>query len=255
MPLTHWVPCGAFQVLMKTPKNLLLSGVALGLASCGAIKNVQQPLSDNGSFDPLSGPGNQSSSSSRSSNLNASSGVSFTPGQWIETSMPNSAFFKVIPKGDATADKVLQVGAPLKYISTQGSYVKVELDSGDVGYVPEIMVTDRAAAASLPNIPPPIVPDAPPIPDEDGFVPVAPGEIPGATLPVPSPSSTVPGTPSVESTLPEVPSTPAVPEVPATPDVPKVDVPSIPEVPKTDTLPVPKTPDVPAPPKVDGVTD
>lgn len=113
--------------------------------------------------------------------------------------MPNSTFFKAIPKGDATADKVLQVGAPLKYISTKGSYVKVELESGDVGYVPEIMVTDRATVSAIPDIPPPIVPDAPPIPDEDGFVPVAPGEIPGSTLVIPPPKSTELGAPAVEA--------------------------------------------------------
>ncbi|MEN8695337.1 MAG: hypothetical protein ACN4GG_03595 [Akkermansiaceae bacterium] len=201
---------------MKPPKYLLLSGAALGFVSCGAIKNVQLPLGDQGSFDPLSGPGNHSSSSSSSSNLNAASSARFTSGQWIETSMPNSTFFSSIPKGDASADKVLQVGAPLKYISTKGSYLKVELDSGDVGYVPEIMVTDRAATTSLPTIPPPIVPDAPsaPVPDDDGFVPIPPGEISGATLPIPPPSSTVPGTPAA-----------------------------------------PTAHDLPVPPKVDGVTD
>ncbi|MGC6425660.1 MAG: hypothetical protein ACON5H_01540 [Akkermansiaceae bacterium] len=188
---------------MKTAKYLLLSAAALGLASCSAIRNVQQPFGNGGLFDPLSGPGNQSSSSS-DSQFNATSGVSFTPGQWIETSMPNSTFFQVIPNREATADKVLQVGTPMKYISTTGSYVKVELDSGDVGYVPEIMVTDRASLAVLPDIPPPIAPDAPPVPEEDGFIPIAPVESPGATLPIP---------PASESTLPGVPETPTPPKV------------------------------------------
>lgn len=142
--------------------------------------------------------------------------------------MPNSTFFREIPKGDATADKVLQSGSPLKYISTKGSYVKVELDSGDVGYVPEIMVTDRLAMPDIPSIPPPLAPVVPPNVDDDGFAPITPGDGSNFSLPTPPP----PSAPEVSS----VPEAPALPEVPAAPELPSA-------------------PSVPAPPTVDGVTD
>ena len=68
--------------------------------------------------------------------------------------MPNAFFFRSIPKGNARADKVLAVATPLKVVSSKGAYVKVELDSGDVGYVPEIM----GAPSGTGIAPPPEVP-------------------------------------------------------------------------------------------------
>lgn len=230
MPLTHSSPYDALIRSMKTSSYLLLMGAALGLASCGAIKSVQKPLGE-GSFDPLKGPGSQSSSTS---SLAPTSGVSLPPGQWIETSMPNSTFFREIPKGDATADKVLQSGSPLKYISTKGSYVKVELNSGDVGYVPEIMVTDRLAMPDIPSIPPPLVPVIPSNIDDDGFAPITPGDGSNFDLPTPPPpAGAISDVPAIDPTLPEIPAVPAAPTAPE----------------------LPAAPNVPAPPTVEGVTD
>lgn len=138
--------------------------------------------------------------------------------------MPNSTFFRVIPKGDATADMVLQAGSPLKYISSKGFYVKVELDSGDVGYVPEIMVTDRLATPDIPSIPPPLLPAAPSDVDNDGFAPIAPGEAPNFGLPTqPLPAGVIPDAPSTNPTLPEIPAAPELPSVPSVPVPPTVD--------------------------------
>ena len=61
--------------------------------------------------------------------------------------MDNTAFFKNRPKGDADADKLLVRGTSMKVISTADSYVKVELDSGEVGFVPSVMLEDPNAAA------------------------------------------------------------------------------------------------------------
>ena len=186
---------------MRSSSYLLLCGAALGLASCNAISSIQKPLGM-GIFDPLKGPGSQSDAAEEP--FAPFLAVSYTPGQWIETSMPNSTFFRAISKGDATADKVLQVGTPLKYISTMGSYVKVELDSGDVGFVPEIMVTGRVAVEDVPIIPPPLAPLEALASPEDGFVPIAPGERPDFDDP------SLPPVVPESATLPEAPAPPRV---------------------------------------------
>lgn len=67
--------------------------------------------------------------------------------------MANSTFFKQIPKGNATADQVLGAGTPMKVITAQGTYVKVELESGDIGFVPEMMVATQAVPSDVPIVP------------------------------------------------------------------------------------------------------
>lgn len=104
---------------------------ALGLAACG---NLTGPISSSGGdFDPLRAPGS-------SNTINLSPGSTFVAGQFVSASMDNTAFFRARPKGDGDADKLLSRGTSMKVISTSGSYVKVELDSGEVGFVPAVML-------------------------------------------------------------------------------------------------------------------
>jgi hypothetical protein len=155
--------------------------------------------------------------------------------------MANAAFFGEIPKGNARADKVLPVATPMKVVSTKDTYVKVELDSGEVGYVPEIMVAARGNTTE-----PVAIPDYGPIP---------PPVDPALSAPGTQPSAVPNGTPPTP-----VPRTDPAPEVPGVP-VPPVPVPAEP----TPPTPVPATPDrAPAPtpikpgavpPTVPGVTD
>lgn len=72
--------------------------------------------------------------------MNLSSASTFSAGQFVNASMNNTAFFRTRPKGDGDADKLLSRGSSMKVISTSGSYVKVELDSGEVGFVPAVML-------------------------------------------------------------------------------------------------------------------
>jgi len=220
---------------MTSPSLLTLGGLALALASCGSLKNLNQPLSGNGNFDPLSSPG---SSSTGSSAIAAPTSASYKPGQWVETSMPNATFFRSIPKGNARADKVLAVSTPLKVVSNKGTYVKVELDSGDVGYVPEIMVIERGNPGEVPVTDP-----TTPIP-EFGSVPppVDPSDISGDGLAPP------PVVPSIPPPVPEVPAVPDLPALPDAPPLPEVETPPVPEN-------VPTVPDVAPPPEVPGITD
>ena len=92
-----------------------------------------------GDFDPLRAPGSNSSAT-------ASSGPVFSAGQFVRASMDNTAFFKARPNGNADADKLLTRGTSMKVVSNSGSYLKVELDSGEIGFVPSVMAEDPKAA-------------------------------------------------------------------------------------------------------------
>lgn len=152
---------------MKSSTMLPLAA-SLSLVGCGQmVSNLQQPITSD--YNPLDGP---SAPSLRNKSFQPT-GPTFKPGEWVETAMPNSTFFYKIPKGNATADQVLGKGSPLKVISTKGSYVKVELEGGTVGFVPAIMVAEPSSASdSTPFLPPP--PTAPlqrSTPINDSFAP------------------------------------------------------------------------------------
>jgi hypothetical protein len=117
--------------------------IGLSLTACDTMTS---PISS-GDFDPLRPPGSESS-------VTAAVGPSFKAGQFVRTVMDNTAFFKNRPKGNADADKLLSRGMSMKVISTSDSYVKVELDSGEVGYVPSVMVEDPNEAITAPAVNP-----------------------------------------------------------------------------------------------------
>ncbi len=145
--------------------TILPLAATLSLASCAELaSNLQQPITSD--YNPLDGP-----NAPRLRNQGFQpTGPTFKPGEWVETAMPNSTFFFKIPRGNATADQVLSKGLPLKVISTKGSYVKVELEGGSVGYVPAIMVAEPSISTdSSPFLPPP--PTAPLQRSNDSFSP------------------------------------------------------------------------------------
>ena len=158
---------GVHDCPVKAVMSLCLSGVVvIGLSSCG---NFNKPIDS--SFNPLDSPG-----SARDVDVVDVSGPAYTPGQWLETTIPSTAFFSSLPSpnGNEQPDKTLPAGTVLKVISTEGTYVRVELESGDVGFVPSIMVAERPVAGELP-----IVPVGP-----DGVVPP---NVPGIGGPAPDP--------------------------------------------------------------------
>lgn len=119
---------------MKYPSALLVV-IALGLPACDTMT---QPISS-GDFDPLRPPGGNSQ-------VAAAAGPVFSAGQFVKATMNNTAFFKNRPKGEADADKLLARGTSMKVISMADSYLKVELDSGEIGFVPSVMVENPNAA-------------------------------------------------------------------------------------------------------------
>lgn len=184
---------------------------ALAFVSC---ESMNAPLTTSGSFDPLSAAGGNATATT-------TGGASFKPGQFVRASIDNTAFFLKRPKGDGDADKLLAQETQMKVIASDSSYVKVELDSGEVGFVPSVMVHDpEAPAAGLPGdgqIYPPVDPNAPiePLPTFDTSQLPPPGSVPpiiDPEAPVPAPAGTTP-------VVPAAPTTPAVPP-PSTPTTP-----------------------------------
>jgi hypothetical protein len=108
--------------------------IVWGLAACDTMN---RPIT-NGEFDPLRPPG--------SGRATTAPGVTFAAGQFVKATMNNTAFFKSRPKGDMDADKLIPSGTSMKVISQTDSYVKVELDSGEIGFVPSVMLENPNAA-------------------------------------------------------------------------------------------------------------
>lgn len=185
---------------MKFTTGVLALFAVGSLTNCNQIAaTFNEPISSD--YNPLDGPSVQ-----RSSNVQtAGNRPSYNPGQWIETIMPNSTFFVRFPKGNATADQILPLGTPLKVVSFKDSFVKVELESGYVGYVPQIMVGQNSLAEDnspfLPGVaaPQPITPlaptPAPAIPDAQAGALNTSGD---SLIPAPSSFTTEESTPLIE---------------------------------------------------------
>ena len=188
---------------------------ALAAAGLAACDTMNAPISSGG-FDPLSAPGSERG-------MSVSTGPTFSAGQFVRASIDNTAFFKVKPNGDADADRLLPRGTSMKVISNSGSYVKVELDSGDIGFVPTVMLEN-------PNATPPA-----PIPGTNEYQVYPP--LPGTGMGVPLPPVDPAGLPP-EGAIPTV----------IDPEAPASNVPVPPVTPTTDTFPTPPETKVPLPP-------
>jgi len=168
--------------------------VPTGLLALALVSCETGSINTGGNFDPLTPPGSGLPSPAVR--------TGYKPGSFVRTSIDNAAFFSKRPKGDADADKQLPANTEMKVISDDGSFVKVELDSGEVGFVPTVLVSDQAAAAQpaavspdaiqvyppLPGAPPvdPAAPTIPPVIDPDApVVPDTPVELPPAPAPLP----------------------------------------------------------------------
>ena len=172
--------------------------VAIAMAACNSMNS---PVSSS-SFDPLRPPGTGLQPAS-------SFGPGLSPGQFVSANIPNTAFYKNKPTGTEDADKLISLGTEMKIIELDSNYVKVELDSGEVGYVPAVMVSspDRTSPELLPF-------DGayqvyPPLPGGDPIEPlpvIDPGGIPpdGAIPAIIDPDApTTGGAPTLDS-IPEI---------------------------------------------------
>jgi len=67
----------------------------------------------------------------------------------VEVIDANAGLYRRFPKGDLQPSTRLVPGTQLKILSENGSYLKVETEAGQIGYVPAIMVSDRTADSNL----------------------------------------------------------------------------------------------------------
>ncbi len=165
---------------MKSTNLLTLSALAsisIALVSCDTFN---KPLGGSDAYNPLDAPGGQSSAQADPY------GPAFTPGTFLQTVSPSTAFFAKFPKEDDQPTKILADYTDVKVISTKGSYVKVEVvDSGEIGFVPSVMLGEKRSPNEVP-----VTPGA-------GEIPVTPGLAPepeaSVDVPAVAPEPEVPG--------------------------------------------------------------
>ncbi|MEP4077571.1 hypothetical protein [Haloferula sp.] len=192
---------------------LFLPAVSLLLAACGGGGSF-----NSGGYDPLDAAGGTGAPVGLSD-------AGIKPGSFVKTSTHNAAFFKRKPDGAANADKMLPANTPMKVISIEGSYIKGELDSGEVGYVLSVQVIDQnASPATMPGVDPNAVQVWPPV---DGGVPIVDPTVPsGPVIPTDiDPDAPEPAMPDIPA-LPDDAPTPglgAEPALPPVPDAPEVE--------------------------------
>ena len=175
--------------------------VAIAIAACNTMN---APVSSS-SFDPLRPPGSNLQQAS------SNSAPELSPGQFVSANIPNTAFYKNKPKGSEDADKLVSLGTEMKIIEIDSNYVKVELDSGEVGYVPAVMV-------SAPDMTPP---DLLPLDGAYQVYPPLPGGGPIEPLPVIDPGGLPP-----DGSIPAIidPDAPIVTDVPTLDTIPQMNI-------------------------------
>lgn len=177
----------------------LTSCAVLAMVSCENMNGV----GSSGGFDPLQAPGAQLAGE------NTGGLQRIRPGEFVVAAIDNTAFYNERPGLEAEADKLLKRGTSMKVISTSGSFLRVELDSGEVGFVPGVMAE---SANAMPDDPAdafnPMEVD--PVGQPEPYVPL-PGGLPNETLP--------------DVIEPELPTpAPAPAPAPASPDAPTPDI-------------------------------
>jgi len=110
------------------------------VAACGPISGSGQL----GGVNPLGKPGGPMGEEGEKKG-------GLQPGQFVKARIDGTAFFNEIPKGDATADQLLDQGTPMKVIESSESFTKVELDSGVIGFVLTVVLEPDATEPVAPT--------------------------------------------------------------------------------------------------------
>lgn len=180
---------------------VLAASTALGLTACGSFNS---PINSSG-FDPLLTPG--------AGARPTASQPTFKAGDLVRAAIENTFFFKELPKGGGDADKTLIRGTGMKVIRVAGSYLQVELDvTGEVGYVPSIMVENASLQNPTPDLQPGQYQVYPPSPGDPNLPPADPTLQP--------PDGIIPAI--IDPSLPATPAAPTIPDpsLPSTPPAP-----------------------------------
>lgn len=141
--------------------SLLMLPVVLTMVAC---ETMNPPISS-GSFDPLGPPGTGLKTPSNNE-------TSLIPGQFVTASIPNTPFYKEKPKDNQDADKLLTVGTAMKVIAVDSNFVNVELDSGETGFVPSVMINIGNEESQEYLQGDGMFPSYPPLPEGDGAEPL-----------------------------------------------------------------------------------
>lgn len=102
------------------------------------------------------------------------------PGNFVRTTIDNAFFSRHRPLQAGSADLLLQRHTPMRLIQTDPEYSKVELDNGQVGFVP---TTTLELVPSAPSPDRPVPPDLTPNPDPVGSP--RPGGVSNPVTPIP----------------------------------------------------------------------
>ena len=132
----------AFSALITMP---------FALVSCETFEQIKQPLSGSSEYNPLDAPGASASRAAAEAQNSEPQGPTYTPGTFLQTVSSSTSFFSKFPKGNDQPTKILSNATDVKVISMKGSYAKVEvIDTGDVGYVPTVMLGEKRSPNEVP---------------------------------------------------------------------------------------------------------
>lgn len=170
---------------MKYLHPLAWLTACLAITSCSDFRG---PIGG-GSFNPLLAPGAQLVQPQ-----DAGANYAFKAGQYVTAASNATAFFHNKPQGNAEADELLSAGTSMRVIKSEGSFVKVELDSGKVGFVAAALLLESGYTTSPTE---PAAPTTEVAPTDANTIP--PIVLPTAELPEAAPEAV----PPLEVPLPE----------------------------------------------------
>jgi hypothetical protein len=164
-----------YPSIMKPAQYAFAVTISCAVVGCS---DFNAPFGSDG-FDPLSTAGFQQRNGTTEGNY------VFKAGQYVTAASNSTAFFQNKPEGNAEADELLSAGTSMRVIKSEGSFIKVELDNGKVGYVAAALLLEsqQSAGTTIPGLP--IDPDAIPANAGDGAAPTDLGT--GTPLPPISP--------------------------------------------------------------------
>ena len=154
--------------------QLSLLGITIALfPSCG---NMASSRNFDPSIDPLDSPGSQRRGEA------SNDGPRYVPGSYVEVTDTNAGLYRRFPDEEVQPSLQLALGTQLKVLRERGSYLRVETASGQIGFVPAIMVSNSASSQGV------VVSDGTIVP----VTPVDPADPSGLGNPSPDPEGNAP---------------------------------------------------------------
>lgn len=192
---------------MRLSNIVLFVCASVACVSCDSMKGLTQPYDASAGQNPLDIAGGSSFQKSKPTGQADGSGL--LAGDYVETSLPNTAFYASKPSAGSQPQGVLAQGVVLKVISPEGNFIQVQAMTGETGYVSNAAVVPQGLLTASVPLAPEVPPAGDPDPAGDGTAPgpEIPGLEPPATSPIPAkdPSGELkPGEPFV-APEPEIP--------------------------------------------------